>query len=219
MKLTGNVHGHLLDLSAVELLDLTHHADIISGDEVDGNTLTPETSSTTNTMDVVLTVGGEIVVDDQGDLLNINTTGKEISGDEDTGRSGTELLHDNITLSLLHVTVHGGDSEVTGSQFVGQPVDLPAGVAEDNGLGDGNGLVEIGEGIKLPIFLLNSNVELLNTFEGQFSLLDQDTDGVAHELGGNFEDVLGHGSREKDDLGGLRKELEDVVDLLGETTL
>ena len=32
-------------------------------------------------------------------------------------------------------------------------------------------------------------------------------------------DILGHCSGEKNNLGGLREKLEDVVDLLGETTL
>lgn len=170
-------------------------------------------------MDVVLTVSRQVVVDNQGDLLNVDTTGKEIGGNEDTRRAGAELLHDDITLGLLHVSVHGGDGEITGLELVGKPVDLPAGVAEDDGLGDSNGLVEIREGVELPLFLLNSNVELLDTFKGKFGLLDQDADGVTHELGGDLQDVWGHGSREKDDLGGLGQELEDVVDLLGETTL
>lgn len=169
-------------------------------------------------MDVVLAVSGKVVVDDQGDLLNVDTTGKEIGGDEDTGRSGTELFHDDITLGLVHVTVHGGDGEVTGSELVGEPVDLPTGVAEDDGLGDGDGLVQIGEGVELPVLLLNGNVELLDTFEGKLVLLDEDADGVTHELGGDLEDVLGHGGGEKDDLGALGQKLEDVVDLLGETT-
>ena len=73
----GNVHWHLLDLSAVELLDFSHHAHILGGDEVDGNTLSSETTTTTDTVDVVLTVGGKIVVDDQGNLLNIDTTGQQ----------------------------------------------------------------------------------------------------------------------------------------------
>lgn len=217
--LTSNVHGHLLDLGAVELLNLTHHADIVSGDEVDGNTLTTETTTTTDTVDVVLAVSGKVVVDDQGDLLDIDTTGQKVSGDQDTGRTGTELLHDNITLALLHVTVHGRDGEVTGSELVGEPVDLAAGVTEDDGLGDGDGLVEIGEGVELPLLLLDSNVELLDTLEGKLLLLDQDTDGVTHELGGDLKDILGHGSGQQGDLGGLGEELEDVVDLLGETTL
>lgn len=216
-KLTGNVHGHLLDLSAVELLDLAHHADIIGSDEVDGNTLTSETATTTDAVNVVLAVGGQIIVDDQGDLLDVDTTGKQIGGDQDTRRTGAELLHDDVTLSLVHVAVHGGDSEVTGSELVGEPVDLPAGVAEDNGLGDGDGLVEIGQGVELPVLLLDGNVELLDTFEGKLVLLDENADGVTHELGGDLEDVLGHGGRQENDLGGLGEQLEDVVDLLGET--
>lgn len=215
----SNVHGHLLDLGVVELFNFTHHTDIVSSDEVDGNTLTTETTTTTDTMDVVLTVGGQVVVDDQGNLLDVDTTGQQVSGDQDTRRTGTELLHDNVTLGLFHISVHGRDSEVTGSELVGEPVDLAAGVAEDDGLGDGDGLIKIGEGVKLPLFLLNGNVELLDTFEGELVLLDKDTDGVAHELGGDLEDVLGHGGGEKDNLGGLGEELEDVVDLLGETTL
>ena len=215
--LTGNVHGHLLNLGAVELLNLAHHADIVGGDEVDGHTLATETTTTTDTVDVVLAVGGKVVVDDKGDLLDVDTTGEEVSGDQDTGRTGTELLHDNITLGLVHVTVHGGDGEVTGSELVGEPVNLSAGVAEDNGLSDGDGLVQVGEGVELPVLLLNGNVELLDTFEGKLVLLDEDTDGVAHELGGDLEDVLGHGGGEQDNLGALGEELEDVVDLLGET--
>ena len=115
--------------------------------------------------------------------------------------------------------MHGGNREITGSQFVGQPIDLSPGVAEDDSLSDSDGLIEIGEGIQLPVFLFDSDIELLDTFEGKLSLLDQDTDWVAHELGGNLEDILWHGSGKEDDLCRLRQKLEDVVDLLGETTL
>ena len=206
-------------MSRVELFDFSHHANIIGGDEVDGNTLSAETTTSSNTVDVVLTVSREIVVDDQGDLLDIDSTSKQIGGDQNTGRSGSELLHDNITLSLFHVAVHGRDGEITGGKLVGKPVDLSSGVAEDNCLGDGDSFVEIGEGVELPFFLLDSNVELLDTFEGQLSLLDQDTNRVTHELSGDLEHILRHGGGEENDLGRLRKKLEDVVDLLGETPL
>jgi hypothetical protein len=213
----SHVHGHLLDLSAVELFDLAHHADIVSGDEVDGDTLSSETTTTTDAVDVVLAVGREVVVDDQRDLLDVDTTGEKVSGDQDTGRAGSELLHNNVTLALVHVAVHGRDGEVTGSELVGEPVDLSAGVAEDDSLGDGDGFVQVGESVQLPILLLDSDVELLNTFKRELILLDQDADRVTHELGGDLEHVLGHGSGKKDDLGGLRQKLEDVVDLLSET--
>lgn len=213
----SNVHGHLLDLGAVELLNLAHHTDVLSGDEVDGDTLTTETTTTADTVDVVLAVGGKVVVDNQGNLLDIDTTGQQVSGNQDTGRTGTELLHDQVTLSLVHVTVHGRDGKVTGSELVGEPVDLSAGVAEDDGLGDGDSLVQVRESVELPLLLLDGNVELLDTFQGKLVLLDQDTDGVTHEAGGDLEDVLGHGSGQENNLGGLGEELEDVVDLVGET--
>lgn len=214
----SNVHGHLEDLSAVELLNLAEHAGVVGSDEVDGNSLTTETTTTTDTVNVVLLVGGDVVVDDQGNLLDIDTTGKQVGGDQNTGRTRAELLHDDLTLALLHVSVHGRDSELAGSQLLGQPVDLSAGVAEDDGLGDGDGLVEIAEGVQLPLLLLNGNVELLDTLEGQLVLLDQDADGVAHELGGDLHDLGGHGGRQQDNLGRRGETLENVVDLVLETT-
>lgn len=192
----SNVHGHLLNLSAVELLDLSHHADIISRNEVDGNSLSAEPTTTSNTVNVVLTVGRQVIVDNQGDLLHVDTTGKQISSDQDTRRSGTELLHNQVTLSLVHITVHGGHSEVTGGKLVGKPVDLSAGVAEDDGLGNGDRLVQVRKGVELPLFLLDRDVELLDTLKSKFILLHKDADGVTHELGGDLQNILRHGGRQ-----------------------
>ena len=216
---TSNVHRHLFDLSAVELFDFSHHADVIGSDEVDSNTLSAKTTTTANAVDVVLAVCREIIVDDQRDLLNVNTTGQEISGNEHTRRSGSELFHDNIALSLLHVAMHGGYGEVSSSELVSQPVNLSSSVTEDDSLCDGNGLVEIREGVQFPLLLFHSNVKLFDAFESQFSLFDKDTDRVAHEFSGDFEDILWHGGGKEDNLSGLRKKLEDIVDLFGESTL
>ena len=214
----GNVHGHLSNLGIVELLDIAQVANISLGKEVDGNTLTTETAGTTDTVDVVLTVGGEVKVDDQGNLLDIDTTGQKVGGDEDTGRSRAELAHDDVTLALVHVSVHAGDGEVPLLHLLLEPVDLSPGVAVNDGLGDGERLVEIAEGVELPLLAVNGDVELLDTLEGKLVLLDEDTDGVAHESLGNLEDVEGHGRREEADLDLLGEELEDVIDLVLETT-
>ncbi len=47
--------------------------------------------------------------------------------------------------------------------FSGQLVNLTAGVAVDDGLGDGEGLVEIEQSLKLPVLFVDGDVELLNT--------------------------------------------------------
>ena len=201
----SNVHGHLLDLSAVELFNLSHHSDVLRSDKVDCNTLSAETTASSDTVDVVLAVSGQVIVDDQRDLLHIDTSGKKIGSNQDTRRSRTELLHNQVTLSLVHVTVHGRHGEVTGGKLVGKPVDLSASVAENDSLGDGDRLVQVGKSIKLPLFLLHSNVELLNTLKGELVLLYENTDGVTHELGGDLEHVLRHGGGQQNDLSGLGK--------------
>ena len=213
----SDVHGHLGDLGIVELLDVAQVANISLGEEVDGNTLTTETAGTTDTVDVVLTVCGQVEVDDQGDLLDIDTTGQKVGGDEDTGRTGAELAHDDVTLALVHVSVHAGDGEVSLLHLLLEPVDLPPGVAVYDGLGDGERLVEIAEGVELPLLAIDGDVELLDTLEGELVLLDEDADGVAHESLGDLEDVEGHGRREEADLDLLGEELEDVIDLILET--
>ncbi|ANB12301.1 hypothetical protein AWJ20_550 [Sugiyamaella lignohabitans] len=214
----SNVHGHLLDLSGVEHLDLSHGINILRGDKVDSNTLTTETTTTTDTVNVVLLVGGEIEVDNERNLLNVDTTGKQIGRDKDTGGSGTELLHDGVTLSLVHITVHGRDSEILLGKSLLDVLDLSSGVTEDNGLGDSDSLVKINQNIDLELLLTNVNVELLDTFQSQLILLDKDTDGVTHELGGDLQNRAGHGGRQKDDLDVSGQVLENVVDLRLETT-
>ena len=111
-------------------------------------------------------------------------------------------------------THHTRDGEVPLLHVLLEPVDLPPGVAVDDGLGDGEGLVEVAEGVELPLLALNGDVELLDTLEGELVLLDEDADGVAHEPLGHLEDVEGHGGGEKADLDRLGEELEDVVDLV-----
>src|SRR2546423_4523630 len=85
----GDVHWHFLDLGRVELLDITHHPNVLGCDKVDRNTnvrlflawkvpLTTETSTTTNSVDVVFAVSGKIVVDDEGDLLDVNASSQQI---------------------------------------------------------------------------------------------------------------------------------------------
>ena len=215
----SDVGGHLFDLGVVEFLKLTEAGQVILGDEVDGNTLATETTGTTDTVKVALGITRQVKVDNQGNLLDINTTGKQIGGDEDTRGTGTELLQDDVTLLLGDVTVGGGDGELAGPHLLGQVVDLPAGVAKDDSLGNVQGVVEIAKGVELPVLLLDINVELTDTFQGQLLTLHQNLDGVVHEPLSDLEGIRGHGGRAQHDLESVGgKSGEDVVDLVLETT-
>lgn len=92
-------------MSVVELLEFAESTDVLVGNEVDGNTLATETTRTSNSVDVVLEVAGQVVVNHKGNLLDINTTSKKIGGDQNSAGTSTEFVQDNITLRLANISV------------------------------------------------------------------------------------------------------------------
>jgi hypothetical protein len=55
-------------------------------------------------VDVVLPVGGEVVVDDEADLLDVNAAGEQVCRDQNAAGAGPELPHDHVTLLNTHET-------------------------------------------------------------------------------------------------------------------
>ena len=58
---------------------------------------------------------------------------------------------------------------------------------------DGQCIVEVTERVKLPLLSLHSHEELFDAFKGQLIALDQDADGVCHELGCHLQDLVRQG--------------------------
>lgn len=169
-------------------------------------------------MNVFLLGEGKIVVDNQRNLLDINTSGKQISGDQNSGWTSSEFSHNKISVVLGHVTVHRWNGEVLFLQLGGQFLNLLLLVAIDDTLLDINVVVELDEGIELPVILLNGNVELFNTIKSEFFILDQNGGGISHEILGEVQDLGGHGSGEEGDLDITGDETKDLLDLVLETS-
>mmetsp|Transcript_32648 Transcript_32648/g.75512 ORF Transcript_32648/g.75512 Transcript_32648/m.75512 type:complete len:225 (-) Transcript_32648:263-937(-) len=113
--------------------------------------------------------------------------------------------------------MHARDCEISLRKLVLQEVYLAARVAVDDGLCDSQRLVEVAQSLHLPIFLLNGDVELPDTLQGQLILLHEDAHGIPHELRGHVQDLRGHSCGEQADLNIGWQALEDVVDLVLET--
>ena len=64
----GHVHGHLVDLRRVVLLDVAEDPDVVRLDEVDGDALAAEAARAADAVDIQLAVVGQVVVDDERDL-------------------------------------------------------------------------------------------------------------------------------------------------------
>ena len=118
------IHGHFINLSRVVLRNISQNSNILILDKINRHTFSSKSSGPTNSMDVVLTVAREVVVDDERDLLDVDASGPDVCRNQDSGSALTELLHDGVSFLLRHFTVHGGDCEVGFSHFFRQPVDL-----------------------------------------------------------------------------------------------
>mmetsp|Transcript_1761 Transcript_1761/g.4675 ORF Transcript_1761/g.4675 Transcript_1761/m.4675 type:complete len:367 (-) Transcript_1761:266-1366(-) len=209
-----HIDRHFLDRGVVKRLDLAHLAHVVERDKVDGHTLAAETARATNAVNVVFAVRGEVVVDNERDLLHVNTASEQVRGDENTRRARAEFLHDEIALLLIHVAVQARNRKVTLAHVLGEPVHLSALIHVDDRLRDCQCRVEIAQSIELKIFLLDGNVELLDTFKRQLVLLHENAYRVPHKPLRHLKHVRRHCRREKPDLARAWHVLEHVVNLL-----
>ncbi|KAI6762674.1 hypothetical protein HG530_008654 [Fusarium avenaceum] len=99
--------------------------------------------------------------------------------------------------------MHAADSKVRLAHLVCEPVDLAAGVAEDDSLRD--------------VLLLDGDKVLLETFEGQLVTLDKNANRIGHELGGHVEHIVRESGADNHDLGGRGEVSVNIVDLLSES--
>ena len=76
------------------------------GDEIDGDSLTPKAAASAYSMHINLLVLWKVVVDDDGDLLNIDTTGQHVSRDQNPSRAQPEILETGFTI-LCHAAKGG----------------------------------------------------------------------------------------------------------------
>lgn len=176
------------------ILDFLEEAGVLGEDEVDRSSLTTESTGTTDSMDVVLLLHGELVVDDETDLLDIDTSGKQVSGDQDADGTRSELLHHDFTLLLVHLSVHRSDDEVLVSHGFLQLIDSALGVAVNDGLLDVQVGVQVKKHVNFPFVLLDGDIVLVDTVKGQSLLLDKDLCGRSHEVLGELQDLGGQGS-------------------------
>lgn len=161
------------------------------------NTSVTRTTGTTDTVNVVIDVGGKIVVDDVHDVWDIETTSGHGSGDHDRSAPLTESVKRGFTFALGTIAVNGSSGEVVREQEVGQHVRHTLRLNENEGetrvLGaekikkDGT-LVGILDVLDLLCDVLGSGTD---TTDGQEDVLLQEVLGkhldVPREGGGEHE--------------------------------
>ena len=71
-------------MSIVELAQVCQELGISGGGEVDGDSFSSESTRTTNPVDVFGGLSGKVVVDDEVDLLDVDTSTEKIGRNENS---------------------------------------------------------------------------------------------------------------------------------------
>ena len=72
---------------------------------INKGTFSAKTTGTPDSVDVSLSLFGQVIVYDQVNLLHVDAPGKQVSRDQNSGASSPELLHNQFTLILVHAPV------------------------------------------------------------------------------------------------------------------
>lgn len=171
-------------------------------------------------MDVVVNVGGKVVVDDVLDVGDIETTSSDGGGDEDRGAARTEHLEGALTLTLSAVTVNGGGREALVDEEVGEGVGHALGLDEDQGKTCTVGVKDVEQHTTL-VHVLHVLDLLGDVLRGGTNAANRQEDVVAEEVAGEHLDVTGEGGGKHECLaavgGGHVLTLDNATDLGLET--
>ena len=89
------------------------------------------TARTSDSVDVVLRVVGVVVVDDELDVVDVETSGSDVRGDEDGRGAVLELLQHPLALLLLLVAVDAHGGVAVAAHQTRELVGFPLGLGED----------------------------------------------------------------------------------------
>lgn len=201
-RLAGNgleEGGDLLVGLLEKLHKFSDDATVATVEESSGNTSVSGSASTTDAVDVVVNIRGKIVVDDVGDVGNIETTSSHSSSDKDGATSISEELESALTLTLGSVTVNGSGREVLVDEEVGERVRHALGLDENEGQTAGMSVKDIKQHGAL-VNILNV-LNLLGDILGSgTNTADREEDVILEEIAGEHLDVAGEGGGEHQSL-------------------
>lgn len=108
-----------------QLNEISDDVLIATVEERSADTSVTRAAGTSNAMDVVVNVAGQIIVDDMGDVGNVKSTGSNGRSYHDGSPASSKSLESHLSFALGTITVDGGSREVVAHQEVAQHVRHP----------------------------------------------------------------------------------------------
>src|SRR5690606_29798338 len=94
----------------------------------------PGATGTSDTVDVVFGLHGQVVVESVADALHINAAGSYVCSNQYTQPAFLQQAQSTGALALVHVTMQGGSGKALVRQTIGQIIGATLGSGKDNGL-------------------------------------------------------------------------------------
>jgi hypothetical protein len=164
-------------------------------------------------MEVSIGISRHVVVENNVNFLNINTTSENFSGNKNAMLEFLEAIVDLDALLLSEVTVHGFRRESLLVEDFSQLDCVRYSLDKDDDLVEVERINEVSQ-LGVLLVLIKLHVVLLQTMESEFALiLDQYFSRVAHELLTSELDVARKGGSEHHNLLVVRSFLENVLDV------
>lgn len=168
---------------------------IIRSDEINSSSLSSESSTSSNPVNVLFFALRQVIVDDQMDLLDIDTSGQQISGNQNSTTSSSEFFHNYFSGITFHSRMDRTDSEVLFFHSIGQIIDSFFSIAIDDALLDFKIVVQFDQSVIFVLFRINGYIELSDTIKSQLIIFDQYFGRCSHKRLSDFQDELRHSGR------------------------
>ena len=125
---------HLLDRDLLlgEPLDALSMPVLARLGQRDRDALAPGAADAADAVHVRLGRRRHVVVDDVGELVDVEAAGGDVGGDEQVGGAGAQPAHHPVALLLAHAAVQRLGAVAAAVERLGELVDLVAGAAEDD---------------------------------------------------------------------------------------
>ena len=183
--------------------------------ERDGRACLAGAARTADTMDIAAGVKGQVVVENVRDIVNIQTTGGHVGGDENVDFAAAEGRHDAGALSLLHVAVEAVDIVASGGQKDVQRIRFFLRAAEDHAFGDVFRIDQTNDGIG-AFAVFDDIEELFNVVVRAFRDGCRDVHGILENVLRKLDDGTRHRGGEEHGLMVAIEMLEDLLDIVQE---
>ncbi|TPW10671.1 MAG: hypothetical protein FD127_3632 [Acidimicrobiaceae bacterium] len=211
--------GDLLDGNRLlrELLDVGELALLARFGKGDRHTLAAGAADAADAMDVRLWRRRHVVVEHVCELIEVESAGGDVGGDEQLGGARAHPAHHSVTLLLAHASVEGFGAVTAAVERLGELVDLGAGAAEHD---RGRGHLDIEDPTQSGRLVCPGNDERALPDERLAGLRvaapDLDPHGIVLMSLGDAVDPRWQGGREQHGLALRRRGPEDLLDVLGE---